>query len=304
MASYDELYNMIANESVKGAVGRTALKTIDNASKLPEKYKSLKDKVKEKVREKETDGPVKSVTKKAIKATAKGAKSVADTSSAAVVNAMDKSSEFIANTITTPEKMKIQKENKNDPDKLKEKLEYMENKIQNVKQKVMTGQVAVSSIVAIGPVDTALKAMIANGSSVTKNKMASKALINGMLLAPMLAKKLADIATKKITGKEADKEYSSISSKVLNTLGEWARSDIDTPALPIKENTEILCFESMFIEYVYESLNLGEITVESANDLLRKNSLNDIFMTVLECGLNDILNETDFNYLMDVVANQ
>ena len=133
---------------------------------------------------------------------------------------------------------------------------------------------------------------------------ASKALINGMLLAPMLAKKLADIAAKKITGKEADKEYSSISSKVLNTLGEWARSDIDTPALPIKENTEVLCFESMFIEYVYESLNLGEITVESANDLLRKNSLNDIFMTVLECGLNDILNETDFNYLMDVVANQ
>ena len=211
MASYEELYNMIANESVKGAVGRTALKTIDNASKLPEKYKTLKDKVKEKVQEKETDGAIKSATKKAIKATAKGAKSVTDAASAAVVNSMDKSSEMIAKAVTAPEKHKIQKEHKNDPAKLKEKLSQMEDKIKNVKQKVMTGQVAVSSIIAIGPVDMALKTMIANGSSVTKNKMASTALINGMLLAPMLAKKLADVATKKITGKEADKEYSSIS---------------------------------------------------------------------------------------------
>ena len=41
----------------------------------------------------------------------------------------------------------------------------MEDKIKNVKQKVMTGQVAVSSLIAIGPVDMALKAMIANGQA-------------------------------------------------------------------------------------------------------------------------------------------
>lgn len=303
MASYEELYNMIANESVKGAVGRTALKAIDSTSKLPEKYKTLKDKVKDKVQEKETDNAIKSVTKKAIKATAKGAKSVTDTASAAVVNGMDKSSEMIAKTVTAPEKHKIQKELKNDPAKLKEKLSQMEDKIKNVKQKVMTGQVAVSSLIAIGPVDMALKAMIANGSSVTKNKMASKALINGMLLAPMLAKKLADVATKKITGKEADKEYSSISSKVLNTLGEWARSDLDTPSISVNESVMFDDIDYMFMECVYESLNLGEISADMAKELLTTNTSNDVFMTVLECGLNNILDDNDFDYLMDVVAN-
>ena len=95
MASYDELYAMIIEESVKGAVGRAGLKTVEGIKKvtstIKDKATSTKDKVVDtynKAEANEKIGP-------AVKATANVTKKVAGVATYPI----SKSSEVIANKI-------------------------------------------------------------------------------------------------------------------------------------------------------------------------------------------------------------
>ncbi len=318
MATFDELLaiaenykDMVLEESVKGTIGRLGLKTVDTARFIKNKYDNM-DKDSDKKEE-----PKKPDDKKENSGVAKVAKKIAAVPSAALVGAMDASSGAIAKVATAKEKAEIIKKYKNKPDELKVKLEEHKEKLLKVKQKVMTGEVAASSVIAIGPLDWALKTMIAYGSKATNNKHASKALVDGILLGPILAKKVSDIIAKKITGKEAQEVYSEVSSKVIRTLDAWAKSDLNEEKLtdkvankvqPRKVVTESeICsiieeLGDVIDTAIYESVTNGEISESFVSELYS----NELYgckdlLKIFESSVQSKITDEEFKLLMSCV---
>jgi len=302
---------MVLEESAKGTIGRLGLKTVDAARSIKNKYDNM-DKDSDKKEE-----PKKLDDNKKDSGVVKVAKKIASVPSAALVGAMDASSSAIAKVATAKEKSEIIKKYKNKPDELKVKLEEHKEKLLKVKQKVMTGEIAASSVIAVGPLDWALKTMIAYGSKVTNNKHASKALVDGILLGPILAKKVSDIIAKKITGKEAQEVYNEVSGKVIRTLDTWAKSDLNEEKTIDKISNKMqqkkFVVESdicSFIEElgdvidtaIYESVTNGEISEAFVSELYSNEDYGcKDLLKIFESSVQSFITDEEFKLLMSCV---
>lgn len=265
MASYDELYAMIIEESVKGVVGRAGLKTVEGVKKvtstIKDKATSTKDKVVDtynKAEANEKIGP-------AVKATANVTKKVAGVATYPI----SKSSEVIANKIVDNKEKKIRDEFKGNPEKMEKELKKNVERLDELKSDIMALEVWTIGLplamATLGTMDNVLKGVIAAGAAARNDKDLAKGVIKASLWAPYALAKISKIRGKEITGDSALKSVKEIINKIMGNLKSWAESD--QPLLN-KTVTESVNTDYLIVSVICESLVNDIISYEEAAYLI------------------------------------
>ena len=268
MPSFEELSALIAQESVKGTIGRAGLKTIEGTKKavdtVKDKASSAKDKVVDTYKKAESDkniGP-------AVKATANAAKTVAGVTTYPI----SKSSEVIANKIVSNRENKIREEFKGDPEKMEKELKKNIERLDELKSDVMALEVWTIgwpiALATLGTMDNVLKGVIAAGAAVRDDKNLVKGVAKATAWAPYALAKISKIRGKEITGDSALKIVKDTCNKIMSTLKSWAESDKPLLTPDTKPVTESVSEEFQLLSTICESLVNDEISFEEAAYLI------------------------------------
>jgi len=275
MPSFEELSALIAQESVKGSLGRASLKTIEGTKKtataIKDKAVSAKYKVVDTYKKAESNekiGP-------AVKTTANVAKKAAGVATYPI----SKSSEVIANKIISNKENKIREEFKGDPERMEKELKKNIDRLDELKSDVMALEVWTIgwpvALATLGTMDNVLKGVIAAGAAVRDDKNLVKGVAKATAWAPYALAKISKIRGKEITGDSALKIVKDTMSKIMGTLKSWAESDqplINTDAKPV---TESVNEEYHILSMICESLVNDEISFEEAVYLIESAGINE-----------------------------
>ena len=275
MPSFEELSALIAQESVKGSIGRASLKTIEGTKKtataIKDKAVSAKDKVVDTYKKAESNekiGP-------AVKTTANVAKKAAGIATYPI----SKSSEVIANKIVSNKENKIREEFKGDPERMEKELKKNIDRLDELKSDVMALEVWTIgwpvALATLGTMDNVLKGVIAAGAAVRDDKNLVKGVAKATAWAPYALAKISKIRGKEITGDSALKIVKDTINKIMSTLKSWAESDqplINTDAKPV---TESVNEDYQILSMICESLVNDEISFEEAAYLIESAGINE-----------------------------
>ena len=215
MASYEELYNMIMEESVKGTVGRAGIKAADFGKKVYDGGKSIaKEVVKgyNDAKNTKVGGPV-------IKSVEKATTIPFTTTSSAIANGIVKGKELGL-------KMKYA----DNPEKLEVELKKNIEKLDSIKTDIMAIELwAVGlplAIPTLGLLDNILKAIVGAGALAKGDKNLLTASVKSALVWAVAAQAFCSkILKKDVSDDVALKWLKDTAKKILNTLGKWAKSD-------------------------------------------------------------------------------
>lgn len=275
MPSFEELSALIAQESVKGSIGRASLKTIEGTKKtataIKDKAVSAKDKIVDTYKKAESNekiGP-------AVKTTANVAKKAAGVATYPI----SKSSEVIANKIISNKENKIREEFKGDPERMEKELKKNIDRLDELKSDVMALEVWTIgwpvALATLGTMDNVLKGVIAAGAAVRDDKNLVKGVAKATAWAPYALAKISKIRGKEITGDSALKIVKDTMNKIMSTLKSWAESDqplINTDAKPVTESANE---EYKILSMICESLVNDEISFEEAAYLIESAGINE-----------------------------
>lgn len=264
MPSFKELENFIAQESVKGTIGRTGLKAVEGTKKavatVKDKTAAAKEKVVDTYKKAESDkniGP-------AVKTTSNVAKQVAGVATYPIT----KSSEVIANKIVDSKENKIRQEFKGDPEKMEKELKKNVERLDELKSDIMALEVWTIgwpvALATLGTMDNVLKGVIAAGAAVRDDKNLVKGVAKATAWAPYALAKINKIRGKEITGDSALKIVKDTCSKIMGTLKSWAESDKPLLNTENESVTESVSEEFQVLSLICESLVNDEISFEEA----------------------------------------
>lgn len=258
MASYEELYNMIMEESVKGKIGKAGLAInkkvqdkmrkskdekdfnkiegistarhvvsklpgADKANKVIDNAEDIKDKHDKFVNSDKSGAKVvkkvEDTTVNAVKKTAKGIGYVGG-------KAIELPADVATGVMKTKMDNDVKKEFKGDPEKIEKELKANVKKLAQIKEDIMTVElIAIGTPIAIataGTLDNVFRGVLLAGSISTNNITLNKAIISASVWVPYVAVKLnkirKNLKSKKFSTEEGKKEYESDYVELMNDL--------------------------------------------------------------------------------------
>lgn len=221
---------------------------------------------------------------------ANGVKTVVKGAGVATSTTLGTAGNAIGAVVMTPKMGKDIIKYKSDPNELKKKLKESKDKIIKIRNTVISGSLGVTAA-AVGPIDWAGKAIAALGmvgAKVQKDEGLSGAIADGLLLGPAVMKKIADLASKKIFGKEAIEVLKDVSDKIVKTLDNWSKSDLID-----KMGKNVPALESVFNEFIIPF-------TESVNNAINEHT-RDIILA-LETDENSFLTAEELQYLKECIG--
>ena len=217
MAKYDELYNMIVEESMKGSIGRAGLKTIDGTKKIVDKVSDKVDNISNKV----SSGYEKAKETKVAGPVIKGVEK-------ATTIPFDVSSDIIANGIQKGKEVYYKNKYKDDPETLEIKIKSSVKELDNLKSDIMAIEIWTVgwplAIKSAGILDNIFKSIILAGAVAKEDKELVSAVAKAMMWVPAAALMVKKILGKKEDdGEKGDVDYiKKITDKVISKLKSWA----------------------------------------------------------------------------------